>query len=107
MKRTRILKALAVTAALPLLYLADGAPDALPGMSLIREALANNRDLRRAAARVEVAAAQARILGADRRPHHEAQRRTTPRHLHGARLDRVLEQPQRLRLERRANAHQR
>jgi len=40
MRTTRILKAIIVTAALPLLYLADGAPDALPGMSLIREAQA-------------------------------------------------------------------
>lgn len=40
MKRTRILKALAVTAALPLLYLADGSPGASPGITLIREAQA-------------------------------------------------------------------
>jgi biotin carboxyl carrier protein len=40
MTRRKILKALAVTAALPLLYLADAAPDASPGMSLIREAQA-------------------------------------------------------------------
>lgn len=40
MRTTRILKALAVTAALPLLYLADGSPDASPGLSLIREAQA-------------------------------------------------------------------
>lgn len=40
MKRSKILKALAVTAALPLLYLADAAPDASPGMTLIREAQA-------------------------------------------------------------------
>jgi len=40
MRTTRILKAIIVTAALPLLYLADGSPDASPGMSLIREAQA-------------------------------------------------------------------
>ncbi len=40
MKRTQLLKTLAVTAALPLLYLADAAPDAAPGMTLIREAQA-------------------------------------------------------------------
>jgi len=40
MRTTRILKALAVTAALPLLYLADGSHYASPGMSLIREAQA-------------------------------------------------------------------
>jgi len=38
MKRTKILKALVVTAALPLLYLADVSPDARPGMTLIRDA---------------------------------------------------------------------
>jgi hypothetical protein len=40
MKRSKILKALAVSAALPLLYLADTAPDASPAMTLIREAQA-------------------------------------------------------------------
>lgn len=40
MRTTRIVKALAVAAALPLLYLADGSPDASPGLSLIREARA-------------------------------------------------------------------
>jgi len=40
MRTTRILKALAVTAALPLLYLADGSPDASPGIRVIREAQA-------------------------------------------------------------------
>ena len=38
MKRTRILKALVVAAALPLLYLADVAPDAPLGLTLIGEA---------------------------------------------------------------------
>ncbi len=40
MKGSKILKALAVTAALPLLYLADAAPDASPGLTLIRDAQA-------------------------------------------------------------------
>jgi biotin carboxyl carrier protein len=40
MKRTRILKAVVVAATLPLLYLADGSPDASPGLGLIREAQA-------------------------------------------------------------------
>ena len=40
MKRTRIFKALAITAALPLLYLADGSHYASPGIGLIREAQA-------------------------------------------------------------------
>jgi biotin carboxyl carrier protein len=40
MKRSKILKALAVTAALPLLYLADTAPDASTGLTLIRDAQA-------------------------------------------------------------------
>ena len=40
MNRSKILKALAVTAALPLLYLADTAPDASPGLTLIRDAQA-------------------------------------------------------------------
>ncbi len=40
MRTTRILKALAVTAALPLLYLADGSPDASSGISWVREAQA-------------------------------------------------------------------
>jgi biotin carboxyl carrier protein len=40
MKRTQLLKTLAVSAALPLLYLADAAPDAAPGMTLIRDAQA-------------------------------------------------------------------
>jgi hypothetical protein len=40
MRTSRILKALAVTAALPLLYLADASLDALPGISWVREARA-------------------------------------------------------------------
>jgi hypothetical protein len=40
MKRTRIFKALAITAALPLLYLADGSHYVSPGISLVREAQA-------------------------------------------------------------------
>jgi hypothetical protein len=40
MRTPRFLKALAVTTALPLLYLADGGTDASSGMSLIREAQA-------------------------------------------------------------------
>lgn len=38
MKRTKIVKALVVAAALPLLYLADFAPDAPRGFTLMREA---------------------------------------------------------------------
>jgi hypothetical protein len=38
MKRTKILKALTVAAALPLLYLADVSPDAATGFTLVREA---------------------------------------------------------------------
>jgi hypothetical protein len=38
MTQTRLLKALAASAALPLLYLADVAPDAKPRWSLVREA---------------------------------------------------------------------
>jgi hypothetical protein len=38
MKRTRILKAFAVATALPLLHLADVAPDAPAGLTLMREA---------------------------------------------------------------------
>jgi len=38
MRATRILKAIIVTAALPLLYLADGSTDASPGIGLVREA---------------------------------------------------------------------
>jgi hypothetical protein len=40
MRTTRILKALAVTVALPLLYLADGSPYASSGISWVREAQA-------------------------------------------------------------------
>jgi len=40
MKRTRTLKALVVATALPLLYLAEAAPDADPGLTLLREARA-------------------------------------------------------------------
>jgi hypothetical protein len=40
MKQIRILKALAVAMALPLLYLADGATDAPRGLTLVREARA-------------------------------------------------------------------
>lgn len=40
MKRTRILKALVVTTALPLLYLAEAAPGATRGLTLLREARA-------------------------------------------------------------------
>ena len=40
MRTTQILKTLAVTAALLLLYLVDGLPDASPGIGLIREAQA-------------------------------------------------------------------
>jgi hypothetical protein len=40
MRTTRILKALAIIAALPLLYLADGSPDASSGISWVREAQA-------------------------------------------------------------------
>lgn len=40
MKRPRILKALVVTTALPLLYLAEAAPGAAPGLTLLREARA-------------------------------------------------------------------
>jgi len=38
MRRSRILKALLVATAMPLLYLADAPPDAAPGLSLMREA---------------------------------------------------------------------
>lgn len=38
MKRTKILKTLGVVLALPLLYLADGSPDAGGGLTLMREA---------------------------------------------------------------------
>ena len=38
MKRTKILKTLGVVLALPLLYLADGSPDAGGGLTLVREA---------------------------------------------------------------------
>ena len=38
MTRTKILKTLLVAAAMPLLYLADVAPDATPGLALMREA---------------------------------------------------------------------
>jgi hypothetical protein len=40
MKRTRTLKALVVATALPLRYLAEAAPDADPGLTLLREARA-------------------------------------------------------------------
>jgi hypothetical protein len=40
MKRTRILKALVLTTALPLLYLAETSPDAARGLTLLREARA-------------------------------------------------------------------
>jgi len=40
LKRTRTLKALVVATALPLLYLAEAAPDADPGLTLLREARA-------------------------------------------------------------------
>jgi type II secretory pathway pseudopilin PulG len=38
MTRTKILKALVIATALPLLYLADVAPDAAPGLTLVRQA---------------------------------------------------------------------
>ena len=38
MTQRKILKTLLVTAAMPLLYLADVAPDATPGLTLVREA---------------------------------------------------------------------
>ncbi len=38
MTRNKILKTLLVAAAMPLLYLADAPPDALPGLTLMREA---------------------------------------------------------------------
>jgi len=38
MTRSKILKALLVATAMPLLYLADAAPDASPGLTLMREA---------------------------------------------------------------------
>jgi len=38
MTRSKILKALLVATAMPLLYLADAAPDASPGLTLVREA---------------------------------------------------------------------
>jgi len=38
MKRTNVLKALAVATALPLLYLADLSPDTTPGLTLVRGA---------------------------------------------------------------------
>jgi hypothetical protein len=38
MTRIRILKALIVATALPLLYLADAVPDAMPGLALVRQA---------------------------------------------------------------------
>jgi hypothetical protein len=40
MKRTRILKAIVVATALPLLYLAETSPDAARGLTLLREARA-------------------------------------------------------------------
>lgn len=40
MRTIRVLKALAVTATLPLLYLADASPDAARGLTLLREARA-------------------------------------------------------------------
>jgi hypothetical protein len=40
MKRTQVLKTLAVAVALPLLYLADVSPDATPGLTLVRDAYA-------------------------------------------------------------------
>jgi hypothetical protein len=40
MKRTKILKTLALAAALPLLYLANGSPDAPGGLTLVQEARA-------------------------------------------------------------------
>lgn len=40
MRTIRVLKALAVTATLPLLYLADASPDAAHGLTLLREARA-------------------------------------------------------------------
>ena len=40
MTRSKILKALLVAAAMPLLYLADASPDAAPGLTLLREAQA-------------------------------------------------------------------
>ncbi len=38
MTRSKILKALLLASALPLLYLADASPDAAPGLTLLREA---------------------------------------------------------------------
>jgi hypothetical protein len=40
MKRSKMLKTLALATLLPLLYLADGSPDAAHGLSLVREAQA-------------------------------------------------------------------